>query len=408
MIFNPSPSVAGGGSSDKSDLVKGTYPVATGDSISAGDLVDVNNGYVAKKSALSELSEGDIIQLNENGSPVDFYIAKFDYESDLNGTGRVLIVRKDCYDSRPFGGTYYFDTSDICAWLNGDYKALLDEEVQTAIATTTIDVTTTQKEYSIFLLSLTEYGGTGEYVEGSKLPAADIIRPAYGSGEVVAYWTRTTYAASSLNRWCVDTLGQYSNTYNGNSAWSRPAFTLPDTFTVNTPVYNKKAIALTSGTAGQDVEVIFCGTTAADFATEGEYFNWDGEGVKAYAPMDGVLTVFPWYEPQPDIPVAEFGSYVGQSATPNNTYTVSVDLGYRPKAVFVSNRRSAWYYDPGSNPGVYAAMALDGYPATFPRNDSGTVLEITDSGFTAYSYKGSSTTVCSYLANGTNYFIAWR
>ena len=48
----------------------------------------------------SELTEGDIVKLKENGTLVDFYVAKHDYESGLNGAGRTLVVRKDTYDDR--------------------------------------------------------------------------------------------------------------------------------------------------------------------------------------------------------------------------------------------------------------------------------------------------------------------
>ena len=47
---------------------------------------------------LSDYAEGDIIKLNEGGSPVEFYVSKHDYESGLNGSGRTLVVRKDTYD----------------------------------------------------------------------------------------------------------------------------------------------------------------------------------------------------------------------------------------------------------------------------------------------------------------------
>ena len=46
---------------------------------------------------LSEISEGEIIKLKENGSLVDFYVAKHNYESGLNGEGRTLLVRKDIH-----------------------------------------------------------------------------------------------------------------------------------------------------------------------------------------------------------------------------------------------------------------------------------------------------------------------
>ena len=47
---------------------------------------------------LGNKATGSIIKIKENGTLVDFYVAKHDYESGLNGTGRTLVVRKDCFE----------------------------------------------------------------------------------------------------------------------------------------------------------------------------------------------------------------------------------------------------------------------------------------------------------------------
>ena len=90
-------------------------------------------------TSLGNLDEGAIITLNESASPVEFYIAKQDYESGLNGTGRVLLVRRDCFDDLVWdrGNVNAYATSDIDAWFNGTYKALFPPEVQTALGATT-------------------------------------------------------------------------------------------------------------------------------------------------------------------------------------------------------------------------------------------------------------------------------
>lgn len=41
-------------------------------------------------TSIGNLDEGAIITLNENGNPVEFYVAKHDYEAGLNGAGRTL------------------------------------------------------------------------------------------------------------------------------------------------------------------------------------------------------------------------------------------------------------------------------------------------------------------------------
>ena len=50
--------------------------------------------------AIGNLDEGAIITLNENGSPVEFYVAKQDYESGLNGAGRTLPATFKLSDSQ--------------------------------------------------------------------------------------------------------------------------------------------------------------------------------------------------------------------------------------------------------------------------------------------------------------------
>lgn len=81
---------------------------------------------------LSSKSEGSIVKIKENGVLVDFYVAKHNYESGLNGSGRTLVVRKDCYDNRQWHTTPVnaYATSAIDAWLNSDYKNMLDPEIR--------------------------------------------------------------------------------------------------------------------------------------------------------------------------------------------------------------------------------------------------------------------------------------
>lgn len=52
-------------------------------------------------TTLGNKAVGSIIQLKENGKLVSFYVAKHNYENSLNGMGRTLVVRKDCYEHPP-------------------------------------------------------------------------------------------------------------------------------------------------------------------------------------------------------------------------------------------------------------------------------------------------------------------
>ena len=90
-----------------------------------------------------------------------------------------------------------------------------------------------------------------------------------------------------------------------------------------------QAIALQSGEAGQEIEVIFAGTTAADFITEGQKIPSDG--VYGYGPMAGWLNVIPYWAKEARIAT---GSYVGTGtygASNPNSLTFQVD----PKLVII-------------------------------------------------------------------------
>ena len=186
-------------------------------------------------TAIGNLDEGTIITLNESTSSVEFYVAKQDYESGLNGAGRVLVVRKDCYDNRAWdaGNVNAYATSDIDAWFNGTYKGLLDPDVQEAMGTTKFyytpgngNNTVGTLERAVFALSATELGRYARWfnVEGSALPIA------YSNGSATKQWTRSPDTDVTSNAVCLLSGGGISSNGCGNSRGSRPAFTLPATF----------------------------------------------------------------------------------------------------------------------------------------------------------------------------------
>lgn len=95
LISGTAYSVTGG-----RELIGGTgYGCKAGKTLIGGTAFTVP---FSKGIPLSTITPGAILYLNESGSPVPFYIAKHDYESGLNGAGRTLVVRKDCYDRRVF------------------------------------------------------------------------------------------------------------------------------------------------------------------------------------------------------------------------------------------------------------------------------------------------------------------
>ena len=197
-----------------------------------------SNIVVSTGIMLSDIEEGELVKLNENGSPVEFYVAKHDYEPGLNGAGRTLLARKDCYDSRAWdaGNVNAYASSDIDAWFNGDYKSLLDPSIQAAIGTTKFyytpgngNNTVGTLERAIFALSLTELGKsyTSANVEGSSLPIASTLQISYHNGSAVFQWSRSPQTDVVYNAFSLNGNGSI---YGGNCIskfFSRPTFTLP-------------------------------------------------------------------------------------------------------------------------------------------------------------------------------------
>lgn len=190
--------------------------------------------------SLSSIAEGTVVKINEDGSPVEFYVAKQDYESGLNGVGRVLVVRKDCYNTRPWNSSNVnaYASSAIDSWLNSDYKNLLDNVAQGLIGTTKFYytpgdgvITVGTLERAVFLLSVTELGRTASYAntEGSALDIASSLQIAHMNGSAIIQWTRSPVLDGKISACALYTNGGV-NAYGCVSSYgSRPCFTLPST-----------------------------------------------------------------------------------------------------------------------------------------------------------------------------------
>lgn len=193
---------------------------------------------------LSDYGEGDIVKFNEGGSPVEFYIAKHNYEPGLNGAGKTLLVRKDAHSKQVWQPGWQnlnsYAVSAIDTWLNGTYKGLLDADVQSIIGTTKFyytpnsdNPTVTTLSRGIFLLSATELGvvNTNVNIEGSVLPILYWLN-VHADGQ----WTRSPGLNTSSHRViCTSiepstTLGgsviEFSITNSSEEHNVHPAFTL--------------------------------------------------------------------------------------------------------------------------------------------------------------------------------------
>lgn len=187
---------------------------------------------------LSDLPEGSILKILEGGVLTNFYVAKHNYESGLNGAGRTLLVRKDCYDKRAWHSSNVnaYASSAIDSWLNSTYKALLDADIQEAIGTTKFyytpgngNTTVGTLSRAIFLLSLTELGKSASYAntEGSALSIAGTLQIVYLNGSRTVQWTRSPITDYTGDALLLGSSGSIYYTDCTEPRGSRPVFTLP-------------------------------------------------------------------------------------------------------------------------------------------------------------------------------------
>ena len=246
---------------------------------------------------LANKAVGSIIKLKESGTLVEFYVAKHDYENGLNGNGRTLIVRKDCYDMRAFSSSNNaYANSSLDSWLCNTYLKLLDADIQAAIGTTKFyytpgnsNATVTTLQRAVFQLSLTELGKSASYAktEGSALPIASTLQIAYRNGSAVVQWTRTPNTSYTGFVCYLGTSGGVGYGGCSDSRGSRPAFTLPSTLSVSDDgsVSVNSAPTITSATAN-----------GSNLGLKNEGFNFsytvadaDGDAVTVKEYLDNVL-----------------------------------------------------------------------------------------------------------------------
>ena len=203
----------------------------------------------SKGIPLTSLIEGTKVMIPENGNLVTFYLAKHDYESSLNGEGRILFVRKNVASDSKWYNVHTdndYPTSVIDTWFNEDYLSRFDNKVKELIGTTIINYSVKKYEDSftkktlerpVFALSLTELGMSytsgPTSTDGSKLPTADLLRynTTYDDGTAATQHTRTIYNYNfDSNQYyvlSVTTAGATERPLASSVRGARPCFTLP-------------------------------------------------------------------------------------------------------------------------------------------------------------------------------------
>ena len=295
-------------------------------------------------TTLGDKPAGSIIKLKENGTLVDFYVAKHNYESGLNGTGRTLVVRKDTYDDRAWdsGNVDAYASSDLDSWFNSTYKNRLDADIRSLIGTTNIrytpgngNITLGTLPRAIFALSLTELGESHSYAntEGSALPIASTLSIAYRNGSPTTQWTRSprkSSSASSTNLvWGGGPTGFFAPDRCSSSYGSRPAFTLPSSLYVsddgsvfeNTAPSTPASISVPSSiNGGSSITVSWAASTDAEGNLEGYIVQRSTNGGSSWSQI-----------------------YQGSATSTTNTVAFGTNtVTYRVKAYDAAGLESGW------------------------------------------------------------------
>lgn len=143
---------------------------------SAGN-VSAKCSFITTSYNLFDVAEGGTVLMDEGSSVAEFIVAKHDYESELNGVGRTLLIRKRYPTLMNWDSSWSaYAQSDINTWLNGEYLNRFSSVQKEAIGSTTFYYTPgfTAMDFSVgsskvstmskavFLLSAHEFGGDCE------------------------------------------------------------------------------------------------------------------------------------------------------------------------------------------------------------------------------------------------------
>lgn len=133
--------------------------------------------FLTTEYYLSNIPEGKTVLMDEGNNVVEFIVAKHGYESELNGVGRTLLIRKRYPTLMNWDSSWSaYAQSDINTWLNGEYLNTFSSAQKEAIGGTTFYYTPgfTAMDFSVgsskvstmskavFLPSAHEFGGDCE------------------------------------------------------------------------------------------------------------------------------------------------------------------------------------------------------------------------------------------------------
>lgn len=214
---------------------------------------------ISTDTSAGDIDVGATVKINENGDPVDYLVVHQGlpgdmYDASCEGT---WVLRKDIAENRVWdsGNSNVLETSDIQAYLNGDWTNRYDPDIAEAIKQVKIPYRqnggsggtdrngANGLSCKIFLLSGREVGFTNNESsyfpnDGSKLDyfisgntsSAQQRRVANLNGSAAGWWLRSPNTGSTGGVRVVRSNGSYGDWGANNSDGVLPAFILPFDF----------------------------------------------------------------------------------------------------------------------------------------------------------------------------------
>ena len=260
--------------------------------------LSVTNGIVTgatTERVLGNAQVGSTIQINENGSPVDYIVVHRGnpdpsmYDASCDG---IWVLRKDIHSNRAHHSSHnIYSQSNIHNWMNLEFLPTLDTSIQSAIAQVKIpyvdgygnsgNLKTGADGLStkVFLLSGCEIGfslssySTTLVGDGSKLDyfseSDNNTRIAYLNGSAAAWWCRTPNKASTSNYFNVTTTGAANyNVSNANTIGARPAFILPSSLSLTNNVVTGTEAPYTTTSVARKIKDGYIGVPTGGVSVE--------------------------------------------------------------------------------------------------------------------------------------------
>lgn len=203
--------------------------------------ISASCSFTTNEYRLSNIVEGDTVFIEENGTLVEFIVAKHNYESELNGTGQTLLVRKVAAVARAYDNEWArYDGSDVDTWLNQVYaKSLPSVALNQVISSTTFRC----------------YRGQNG-LRKKALQWANIYYASTRSSATVITLSKKFFLLSALELGCALTGTSYDPYIDFNVDWGEDLHPLNFNYSDGSPLPLAKQIALTMLQANSSPESV--------------------------------------------------------------------------------------------------------------------------------------------------------